>query len=116
MLISFTKGKNTKIGELFERLAKVEEANKELTKTVGVLEGVTFKVRALPYIEETVLDYIRFYIKQSGGSPTLQQLAYLLPDQSKNTARNMILRLEDHGYVTREVGKHRSIKLTNKPY
>ena len=65
---------------------------------------------ALPTKQKEALEYIKVHIIAHGQSPTLEEIGTAIGSKKQNV-RRLLAALEDHGYITREENKHRSIIL-----
>ena len=61
--------------------------------------------------EKRVLDYIRDTIKTKGYSPTVRDISRALDIKSTSTVFTYLAKLEDKGYIVRESGKSRTIRV-----
>ena len=65
---------------------------------------------ALPTKQKEALEYIRVHISAYGQSPTLEEIGAAIRSKKQNV-RRLLAALEEHGYITRDQNKHRSIIL-----
>lgn len=65
---------------------------------------------ALPTKQKEALEYIGVHIKAYGQSPTLEEIGEAIRCKKQNV-RRLLAALEEHGYITRDPNKHRSIIL-----
>lgn len=63
--------------------------------------------------QQAILDYAIAYINQLNVAPTLQEIATHFEISSWGVFGHLGA-LEKKGYITREVGKHRGIVITDK--
>lgn len=61
--------------------------------------------------EQRVLSYIRETIESKGYSPTVRDISKALDIKSTSTVFSYLARLEDKGYIVRESGKSRTIRV-----
>lgn len=66
----------------------------------------------LTIIEERVLNYISQSIREKGYSPSVRDIQKALEIKSSASVQFYITRLESKGYITKENGQSRSIRLT----
>lgn len=67
--------------------------------------------RAVTEKQVRVLDFIRDYIAETRYPPTVDEIGQGLKIGSKNTVFQYLARLERLGYIEREFGKARSIRV-----
>ena len=65
---------------------------------------------ALPKKQKEALDYIRVHILAHDASPTLEEIGNAIGSKKQNV-RRLLAALEDHGFITRDPFKQRSIIL-----
>lgn len=61
--------------------------------------------------EQRILDYIRGIIESKGYSPTVRDISKALDIKSTSTVFSYLARLEEKGYIVRETGKSRTIRV-----
>ena len=61
--------------------------------------------------EKRILDYIRETIETKGYSPTVRDISRALDIKSTSTVFSYLARLEEKGYIVRESGKSRTIRV-----
>ena len=64
--------------------------------------------------EQAVLDYIIKTIDERGYSPTIRDIQTELGYRSTSTVHLYLTRLEDYGYIQRDSGKSRNMKIDEK--
>ena len=64
--------------------------------------------------EQAVLDYIIKTIDERGYSPTIRDIQTDLGYRSTSTVHLYLTRLEDYGYIQRDSGKSRTMKIDEK--
>jgi SOS-response transcriptional repressor LexA len=64
---------------------------------------------------KSLFDYIVFYIAESGGvSPTYREIIEALELKSQGHVNQLLLRLQERGFIEVDKGRARSIRLTGK--
>ncbi len=61
--------------------------------------------------EKRVLEYIRDTIEKKGYSPTVRDISKALDIKSTSTVFSYLSKLEEKGYIVRETGKSRTIRV-----
>ena len=64
--------------------------------------------------EQRILDYIKGTIDANGYSPTVRDIRNALGIKSTSTVFSYLARLEDKGYIVRESGKSRTIRIDDQ--
>lgn len=64
--------------------------------------------------EERILSYIRDVITSKGYSPTVRDISKALEIKSTSTVFAYLARLEEKGYIVRETGKSRTIRIDDE--
>ncbi|MCH5138196.1 transcriptional regulator [Clostridiaceae bacterium UIB06] len=64
--------------------------------------------------QQNILDIIQEYINQFGYSPTVRELCNLTKLKSSSTMQGYLDRLEHNGYITKEKGSPRTIRVLKK--
>lgn len=64
--------------------------------------------------EQRILDYIRDIIESKGYSPTVRDISKALDIKSTSTVFSYLARLEEKGYIVRETGKSRTIRIDDE--
>lgn len=77
----------------------------------GLNNNIYLEVIMLTDKEKRILDYIRETIESKGYSPTVRDISRALDIKSTSTVFSYLARLEDKGYIVRETGKSRTIRV-----
>ena len=115
MQIQFIRKEQT-LSKIFKQLDKIDKKQDAL---IDAIEGTVMKKNLhseLSPLENTILNYVSFYIGKCGKSPSQEQISLLLPKSSQTAARIIVVALRDKGYLTFVPNKPRSIKLTDKTF
>ncbi len=65
-------------------------------------------------LEKRIFLYIKESIDRDGYAPSVRDICYALKIKSTSTAHAYLNRLEEKGYITKDQGKSRALKLTDK--
>lgn len=68
-------------------------------------------MRELKQIEKDILDYIKTTINDEGYSPSVRDISAALGIKSTSTVHLYLHRLEEKGYIQKEQGKSRTIRV-----
>lgn len=63
--------------------------------------------------QKDVLDYVKSFLSEQGYSPTLEEIQEKFMFKSISTAHYHIKKLQEAGYLEKEVGRSRSLKATS---
>ncbi len=69
----------------------------------------------LKKLEQEILDYIKETINAEGYSPSVRDISAALGIKSTSTVHLHLHRLEEMGYIQKEQGKSRTIRVEGKP-
>ena len=69
---------------------------------------------ALTKKEKQIYDYIAEKINKEGYSPTVRDISLAIGIKSTSTVHAYLQRLEDKGYIQKEQGKSRTLRIDNK--
>lgn len=69
----------------------------------------------LKKLEQEILDYIKETINAEGYSPSVRDISSALGIKSTSTVHLHLHRLEEMGYIQKEQGKSRTIRVEGKP-
>lgn len=66
--------------------------------------------------QKQVYDYVKSFISERGYAPTLEEIKGRFKFKSISTAHYHVKKLQDAGYLEKEIGRSRSLKAMNIPF
>ena len=66
--------------------------------------------------QKEVYEYVKSFISERGYAPTLEEIQGRFEFKSISTAHYHVKKLEDAGYLEKEIGRSRSLKAMNIPF
>ena len=69
----------------------------------------------LTNIQTRILEYLKTRSREGGGSPSVREIGEAVGLKSTSSVQNNLNSLESAGYITRDSGLNRSIRLTDEP-
>ncbi|MCL2486777.1 MAG: transcriptional repressor LexA [Oscillospiraceae bacterium] len=69
----------------------------------------------LTAIQTKILEYLKLRSREGGGSPSVREIGAAVGLKSTSSVQNNLIALDVAGYITRDAGLNRSIRLTDEP-